>query len=225
LESTALANLSQLKLLRNQMNPHFLFNALGSIRSLIHINKAKAWQLVSELSEFFQYSLLNYNKLETTLNEEIEAAKNYLNIEQIQFKKPLNISYDIDEAAHDCIVPAFILQPLVENALKYGLIQSSPEDFRLNLTTRFREENLTIEISNTGKLGRSGSDDTDGIRVHGNSLKNIRERLKLIYHNNFKLDLLEEAGWVHVRIFIHYRENKKTGEKQKKEMRALNISA
>jgi ligand-binding sensor domain-containing protein len=224
LESTALANLSQLKLLRNQMNPHFLFNALGSIRSLIHINKGKAWQLVSELSEFFQYTLLNYNKLEVTLNEEIEAAKNYLNIEQIQFKKPLNISYHIDEAALDCIVPAFMLQPLVENALKYGLKQSSPENFCLNLTARYYDENLTIEISNTGKLAGPGSDDTDGIRVHGNSLKNIRGRLELIYNNDFKIDLFEEVGWVHVRILIHYKENKKSNGKQKKEVRTINLS-
>jgi ligand-binding sensor domain-containing protein len=208
LKSTSLANLSQLKLLRNQMNPHFLFNALGSIRSLININKEKAWQLVSELSEFFQYTLLNYNKLEATLNEEIEAAKNYLNIENIQYKNPLKISFNVDETAGEQIVPAFILQPLIENALKHGLIKASPNDFEIRIVILYTDGTLSIDISNTGKLADPVSEDSEGATAHGTSLRNIRSRLKLMYDNNFTFKIFEENRWVHVRIMIQYENSK-----------------
>ena len=203
LKATALANLSQLKLLRNQMNPHFLFNALGSIRSLIHIDKDKAWQLVSELAEFFQYTLLNYNKAEATLDEEIEAANNYLNIEKIQYEEPLKVSFEVDDAARKCIVPAFILQPLMENAIKHGL-NENPEIFEIKIKIALDQENLSIDIANTGNLPGVSSDSSKVSDPHGTSLKNIRERLNILFNDDFTLQLIEEEGWVHARIEIRY---------------------
>jgi two-component system sensor histidine kinase ChiS len=207
LRATALANLSQLKLLRNQMNPHFLFNALGSIRSLININKEKAWQLVSELAEFFQYTLLNYDKLEATLDEEIEAANNYIYIEKIQYEEPLKVSFEVDEAARACTVPAFILQPLIENAIKHGL-NENPDQFEIRIKITFDAGILAIDISNTGKLKNLVEDDSKVSEAHGTSLRNIRKRLQLLFNNEFSFQLFEEEGWVHVKIKINFEKSK-----------------
>ncbi|MBN1154518.1 histidine kinase, partial [candidate division KSB1 bacterium] len=151
LEARALANLAQLKLLRSQMNPHFLFNALGSIRSMILISKEKAWDMVSELSEFFRYAILNFDKFEALLDDEINAVNNYLNIEKVRYKDSLQVSFKIDDAARKCLVPAFICQPLIENAIRYGM-QTSPMPLIVNISITFQENTLSIDVSNTGEI-------------------------------------------------------------------------
>jgi len=201
LKARALANLSQLKLLRNQMNPHFLFNALGSIRSMILISQEQAWDMVSELSEFFRYTMLNFNKVEALLDDEINAVHNYLNIEKVRYKDTLQVSFTIADEARQCLLPAFICQPLIENAIKYGM-QTSPMPLQVNISISYQAAELTIDVSNTGKLWQpdpSSQNEKDG---HGTSLENIKQRLQIMFPDLFSLKLLEEAGWVHVRIFI-----------------------
>jgi len=208
IQVTALANLNQLKLLRMQMNPHFLFNALGSIRSMILLNKQQAWQMVSELAEFFRYTLANFNKIETTLQEEISAVQNYLHIERIRFKDSLLVTFEVDESACGYHVPAFIFQPLVENAIKYGM-QTSTLPLQIIVKIDCQDDVLSIDVSNSGRLLHRSSEKNE---VHGASLENIQKRLAILFNDHFSFRLFEADGWVHAKIRINAQELVK-GEK------------
>jgi ligand-binding sensor domain-containing protein len=212
LHATALANLSQLKLLRYQMNPHFLFNAHNSIRSMILIDKDRAWQMITELSEFFRYTLLNFNKVSASLDEEINAVDNYLHIEKIRYRDSLEVSFQIDEAARKCSVPAFLFQPLVENAIKYGM-QTSPMPLKVVVSIMLNDGVLSIDVSNTGKLIEDASSDGKPEEVHGTSLANLKQRLELMFKDRYGFQLYEEDGWVHTKIRINY-EPAKNGRKR-----------
>ena len=215
LKAKALANLAQLKLLRNQMNPHFLFNALGSIRSMILISKEKAWDMVSELSEFFRYSMLNFNKVDALLDDEINAVHNYLNIEKVRYKDSLQVSYTINDKARKCLVPAFLFQPLIENAIKYGM-QTSLMPLQVDISISYQKNVLSIDVSNSGKIdnARLGSpEETDG---HGASLENIRQRLEIMFKDRYHFRLFERAGWVHAKIRIEC-DDKKKGKRSTKQ--------
>ncbi len=201
LKAKALANLAQLKLLRNQMNPHFLFNALGSIRSMILISKEKAWDMVSELSEFYRYTMINFNKVEALLDDEINAVNNYLNIEKVRYKDTLQVTFEIDDAARQCLVPAFICQPLVENAIKYGM-QTSPLPLKVDIAISYQQDELAIDVSNTGQLIDSKPGVQEKRDAHGTSLDNIKQRLQIMFPNRFSFNLFEQDGWVHAKILI-----------------------
>lgn len=204
LKANALANLAQIKLLRNQMNPHFLFNALGSIRSMILINTEQAWEMISALSEFFRYTLVNFNKVESVLNDEIDAVKNYLKIENIRYKDTLKVKYKIASASRQCHVPTFLFQPLIENAIKHGMATSHSMPLRISIDIRYQDQVLSIDVSNTGNLDESNESDEKDAGMHGTSLENIRKRLELLFKDQYQFILFEEKGWVHAKIRIHY---------------------
>jgi two-component system sensor histidine kinase ChiS len=207
LKARSLANLAQLRLLRNQMNPHFLFNALGSIRSMILISKDKAWDMVSELSEFFRYSMLNFNKVEALLDDEINAVHNYLNIEKVRYKDSLQVSFKIEDQARKCLVPAFVCQPLIENAIKYGM-QTSPLPLIVNISISYQQDILSIDVSNTGKLIDSKHESQGKTDVHGTSLENIKQRLQIMFPDQFTFKMFEQDGWIHAKIQIQYDNRK-----------------
>ncbi len=201
LKTKSLANLAQLKLLRYQMNPHFLFNTLGSIRSMILISQEQAWDMVSALSDFLRYSLLNFNKAEALLDDEINAVNNYLNIEKVRYRDSLQVSFAIDDAARQLLVPAFICQPLIENAIKYGM-QTSPMPLQVNIAILYRDEVLSIDVSNSGHLKESESSRQGITEGHGASIVNIKQRLEIMFKQEQSFSLYEEAGWVHAKIRI-----------------------
>ncbi|MBN2412631.1 histidine kinase [candidate division KSB1 bacterium] len=211
LKTTALANITQLKLLRNQMNPHFLLNTLSSIRALVNIDKNQAWQMISELSEFFRYSLLNYNKVEASLEDEINAAKNYISIQKVCFHDYLQVSFQIDKPARECIVPAFILQPLIENAIKHGK-PTGTEKFEIKIKTLYDNGILSIDVSNTGNIKKSQDSTLKDKEIHGTSLVNIKKRLEIMFSDHFSFQIFEDNGWVHSKIRINYE--MKNSEKQ-----------
>ncbi|MDZ7372612.1 MAG: histidine kinase [candidate division KSB1 bacterium] len=205
LKAMALANEAQLKLLRYQMNPHFLFNAHNSIRSMIHIDKDRAWQMITELSEFFRYTLMNFNKLYASLEEELNALNNYLHIEKIRYGDSLDVRFEIDDAARQCLIPAFTFQPLVENAIRYGM-KTGPIPLKVAVVVRYRRGILSIDVSNTGRLLSPKETGTDGdLGLHGTSLQNIRQRLEIMFRNRHSFRLYEQDGWVHARIRIRYK--------------------
>ncbi|MBN2013085.1 histidine kinase [candidate division KSB1 bacterium] len=203
LKATALANLNQLKLLRSQMNPHFLFNALGSIRSMILIDKDRAWQMVSELSDFFRYSLQTFNKIETELHGEIEAAHNYLHIEKIRFRDSLTVAFDVMDSARQCMVPVYTLQPLIENAIKHGM-QTSPLPLQIIIHISLQGSELSINIANTGQLTENSNGKQFDSQAHGTAIENIKKRLELMFGKEFSFKLYEDAGWVHSSMKINY---------------------
>ncbi len=207
IEAKSLANLAQLKLLRSQMNPHFLFNAHNSIRSMILIDKERAWQMITELSEFFRYTLLNFDKVAASLDEEIKAVDNYLHIEKIRYRDSLAVSFHIDETAKKCSVPAFLFQPLVENAIKYGM-QTSVTPLRVEVSIMLNDGLLSIDVSNTGKLITDVEGDGEKEEAHGTSLENLKQRLELMFKDQYGFQLYEEDGWVHAKIRIDYEPGK-----------------
>ncbi len=196
LEAVALANKAQLEMLRYQLNPHFLFNALNSIRASIDEDSSRAKQMITRLSNFLRYSLLDNNEKEVLLSEEIEAVQNYLAIEKIRFEEKLEVSFDVEEAARNFRVPCFLLNPLVENAVKHGL-NSAAKPLVIRISARLKNDALFLEVANTGGLQANGREDGTGI-----GLKNVRERLEKLFSNRASVNLCEENGWVRAVIEI-----------------------
>lgn len=196
LQSAALANKAQLEMLRYQLNPHFLFNALNSIRASVDEDAKSAKQMITQLSEFMRYSLVHESTKTIELREELEAVRNYLAIEKIRFEDKLEVEYAVEKAAEDFRVPTFLLNPLVENAVKHGL-QTSAKPLKIKISAAVFDKKLLLEISNSGKLenGVNGS----GTKI---GLKNVRERLEKLFGDGGKFELQEKNGFVKARIVI-----------------------
>lgn len=178
LRASALAQEAQLKMLRYQLNPHFLFNTLNAISTLIIDNRnSVANSAVSGLSEFLRYTLDQDPMKKVTVAQELEALSLYLNIEKMRFGSRLTLRHDIDEAATDVLMPSLLLQPLIENAIKYAI---SP-----------REEGGTISLRagvDNGMLHLDVADDGPGLidatrlsQGRGVGIRNTRERLQVLY--------------------------------------------
>jgi sensor histidine kinase YesM len=194
LQSQAFANKAQLEMLRYQLNPHFLFNALNSIRASIEEDKDRATAMITQLSEFLRYSLLNESAKKIPLSEEIEALRNYLAIEKIRFEDKLSVEFETDERAELVEVPCFLLNPLIENAIKHG-VRPGTKPLKILIHTELADDRLRLEISNSGSL-KNGENGT------GIGLKNVRERLANLYGNEGVFDLKEENGVVVAQIVI-----------------------
>lgn len=194
--ATNLANESQLQMLRYQINPHFLFNSLNTIRSMIEEDKTIARKMVTELSNFFRYSL-SQNSTNDTFENEINAIKNYLEIQKIRFEEKLIIIYDIDEKALKIKFPFFIVLPLVENAIKYGL-QTSEMPLTIKICA-YLNEHLEISVQNSGKLVSASV----GEESTKTGTANIKKRLDLCYCGDYSFSISEKDSWVTAQIIIH----------------------
>jgi LytS/YehU family sensor histidine kinase len=196
LHAKILAETAQLDMLRYQVNPHFLFNALNSIRASISPDNPAAKQMITQLSEFLRHSLMSNDKNQNTLSDEIEAVENYLAIEKIRFEDALEVELNVDDQAKQIMLPSFLLNPLVENAIKHGL-QTSPEILKINISAVLEGDRLVIEVKNSGKLKAKKTDEEAKI-----GLNNVQERLKKQLPNKSSFALYEENGWVIARIEI-----------------------
>ena len=199
LRASALANQAQLEMLRYQINPHFLFNSLNSIRASIDEDAGRARQMVTHLAEFLRHSLQNSATKEVPLSEEIEAARNYLAIEKARFEDRLNIEFEVEQAAKEFSVPCYLLNPLVENAVKHGL-NGSRSPLRIRVSGAVKENTLYLEVSNTGRV----SENPDGFGI---GLENVRRRLEKLFPGQSDFRLFEETGWVHAQITIRTARN------------------
>lgn len=196
LESAALAQKAQLEMLRYQLNPHFLFNALNSIRASVNEDGNRARQMITQLSEFLRHSLIAVENKEVSLREELEAARNYLAIEKIRFEENLTIEYNVEEKAEDFPVPYFLLNPLVENAIKHGL-QTSPKPLKIKISARLQGESLILKVANTGRL--NNLQNSNGTKI---GLKNVRERLEKLYGEKGSFELEQDGEFVVAKINI-----------------------
>ena len=193
LRSEALAQQARLRMLRFQLNPHFLFNALNSIGALAGEAPHRIQRMVAELSGFLRYSLLDPERLEVPLGEEIRAVAQYLEVEKVRFEDDLDVHVDVDPAAAERVVPAFLVLPLVENAIKHGR-RTSPMPLRVHVEGRIEADALILEVQNTGRwAGAAGT---------GTGLRNLQERLAAHYPWRHRFDVYEEGGSVHARIRI-----------------------
>ncbi|HET6975960.1 MAG TPA: histidine kinase [Pyrinomonadaceae bacterium] len=195
LQAEALANHAQLDMLRYQLNPHFLFNALNSIRASIDEDSQRAKRMVTEFSEFLRYSLLNDNSALVELREEVEAIKNYLAIEKIRFEDKLDVTFELEPAAEKCRVPGFLIHPLVENAVKHGMTNNS-EPLKICIGARLRDGCLVVEVANTGRLDTQ-KPQTNGAGI---GLRNVRERLAKLYPDKSSFSLRQDGKWIRATI-------------------------
>lgn len=184
-QAEAIAHEAQLKMLRYQLNPHFLFNTLNAISSLVRTKDTKkAYDMIIQLSRFLRYSLDNDPIHKVSLREEIDATKQYLNIEQTRFGDRLKLKFMVPENCEFIDVPSLILQPLVENAIKYGIAQSEYGG-KISVVASILNNYLTLKVIDTGP-GING--DKFPINSAGIGLKNTNERLKQFYNNDYELN-------------------------------------
>ncbi|MFT7161394.1 MAG: two-component system LytT family sensor kinase [Bacteroidia bacterium] len=181
LELRSLLSESELKMLKSQINPHFIFNSLNSISALTMSKPEKAQEMVIKLSDFLRYSIGKGSSEMNPLSEEIQNVQLYLDIEKVRFGDKLNFESKVSEPCGEVMVPNLILQPLFENAIKYG-VNESIEAVSIGLECKLSDGMLNIRISNNF--------DPNGIpkKGEGIGLDNIRKRLTLVYHRN---DLLQ----------------------------------
>ncbi|MBD3376199.1 hypothetical protein GF406_14275 [candidate division KSB1 bacterium] len=192
---------TQLKMLRYQLTPHFMFNSLNSIRTLVRKNPDLATEMISELAEFLKYTLTNQKENWVPLECEIEIIRHYLRLEKIRFADKLLTEIDMHPDTRDKRVPILLLHPLVENAVKYGM-QTSRMPLIIQLYSKMTGQNdLVIDVINSG----SWVPPQDGLNPAstGTGLENVRQRLENVYTDNHKLEIVtSEKDRVFVRIVI-----------------------
>ena len=195
----ALAQSAQLQMLRYRMNPHFLFNTLNSIRALISENKTSAKSMVTELSEYLRYSLVSKNYEQVPFKDEIDSVRHYFNIQKTRYENKLEVSLDIDPEAEEHPIASFLLHPLIENALKYGML-TSPLPLKIRVDARLQNGILQVDVVNSGSwIEPSGQGHEDPI---GRSLDNLRQRLAKVYPEKHHFEIQEKEGTVQARLAI-----------------------
>jgi len=200
-ESLLLAQKAELLLLRYQLNPHFLFNSLNSIRALTLKDPEGAKEMISELSEFFKYSVLTKNSLKTTLKREIEALNHYLTIEKIRFKEKLHIKYDVSGECKNYPIPVLLIHPIVENAIKYGM-KTATLPLTISISGSIDDGIFCLEISNNGRWIDENERELLGIKGTSSGLQNVKDRLVNTYKNNHEFEIIKTRHFVSVRIKI-----------------------
>ncbi|TLY84456.1 MAG: sensor histidine kinase [Gammaproteobacteria bacterium] len=195
LKAVALAQEAQLKMLRYQLNPHFLFNTLNAISTLILDNQnRKANHAVTRLSEFLRYTLDQDPMKKVTLRQEIEALDLYLGTERLRFGERLRLEYAIEEPALNALVPSLLLQPLLENSLKYA-VSAREQGGLVRIEGRTREGLLELSVIDDGPGLREGAG--SGER-RGVGLRNTRERLAVLYGENCRFAVLNSSPGLRV---------------------------
>lgn len=201
-----LAQSAQLQMLRYQVNPHFLFNSFSSLRALIRKNSKAAADMVGKLSEFYRYSLITKSNSEVPLKNEIEAIQYYAEIEKIRFDEKVEFNFEIDPESEEYLIPSFIIHPIFENAVKYGIL-TTKLPLKIFLKTSLEKQTLKIEIINSGKWYKSPNNAEK--RGTGTGLNNIRNRLNLLYPEKYNLDVFEKDGFVFATLEITRGKNEK----------------
>ena len=190
---------SELKALRAQINPHFLFNALNAIASLIHTDPGRADEAVEQLAEVFRYTLRRSESEWAPLDQELAFARAYLDVEQARFGQRLTYSIDSDHLPPPPHVPSMLLQTLLENAVKHGVSQAR-EPGRIEVRVRTSSSEVIVEVRNTGPgsdASHAGSREGEGFGLHS-----VRERLKGHFGDRASFSLVrdESAGMTVARI-------------------------
>lgn len=194
--------LSEIKQLEAQFNPHFLFNTLETIRVMVKLDPVSADKIIIGLSELLRYSI-NSSVTEVRLREDITYTKNFLLIQKYRFGKSLNYEIDLDEETYDCIVPKLLVQPMIENAIKYGFAAKSV--LKIAIKASFADGKLVVVISDDGvgmdtqvlqelrEIFTKGVNHTSHIGLY-----NVHRRVQLMYGETYglKISSRENQGTV-----------------------------
>ena len=196
-KETELKNLitqAELRSLKFQINPHFIFNSLNSMSALTEIDPKKAKQMIIKLADFLRYTLANNDRQKNSLNEELKNIKLYLDIEKIRFEDKFEYVEELQEQCGKTEIPSMILQPLFENAIKHAVYETLDKVI-IKLICKKQDNFLKISINNNfeGESHKKGA---------GVGLKNIRDRLALIYRQDNLMEVKKENGNFTVNIYI-----------------------
>ncbi len=196
LKVAAQANSAQLEMLRYQLNPHFLFNTLNSISTLVLLkDTARANAMLSRLSSFLRYSLVGEREGLATVAQEIEALKLYLDIERTRFEDRLRTRFDVSPEALEGRIPSLLLQPIVENAIKYA-VTPMEEGAEIHIDARVMGDRLIVTLTDTGPgLGDAPLLDELPVTTSGTGvgLANIRDRLQQAYGSDQRFEIAENV--------------------------------
>jgi len=180
-EAESAARDAQLQMLRYQLNPHFLFNTLNAINALVKLEENdKAREMLQSLSKFLRHSLEQDGIENVPLEQELGSLKLYLTIEKARFEDRLILEFDIQPAAQQALVPGLILQPLIENSIKYA-ISDSEDGGTVRVKASVLGNELQLEVSDTGP----GMDSTQGFQGRGVGLQNTLDRLETLYGSKY----------------------------------------
>lgn len=186
------ASSAQLAMLRYQLNPHFLFNTLNSISTLVLLKQTEpANAMLSRLSSFLRYTLINEPTALVPLHQEVETLKLYLEIEKMRFEERLRTSFEIDPLVEKAHLPSLLLQPLVENAIKYA-VTPREEGADISIIAQPAGENVRITVSDTGP--GFGADNAVDVVSTGVGLANIRDRLSQAFGERHSFETRSTHG-------------------------------
>lgn len=186
---------AELRALQAQVNPHFFFNSMNSVRALIYEDQEAAAQMIDQLASVMRYALQSGHHDTVPLAAEIEAVQAYLAIEKIRFEERMQVSVDIGIGLEQVRIPPMALQTLVENAVKYG-VEASPVGSEIRIRARRMDDGAVhIEIANLGAIVPFANSTKVG-------LINTRKRLALALGANAQLDLSENSGWVRATLTL-----------------------
>ena len=183
---------AKLQALKMQLNPHFLFNTLHSISSLVLIDPPKANQMIARLGEFLRMTLENSEDQMVTLKKELDFLRSYLEIEQTRFQDRLSETFEVEPSALSATVPHLILQPIVENAIQHGI---APHASHGEIVVKAERPDgfLLLEVSDNGSgISTNGGSTTNG--NGGTGLKNVRSRLAQIYGEDSRFEIKNRTG-------------------------------
>jgi two-component system LytT family sensor kinase len=188
LKYEAAMNEMYLNQLKSQLNPHFIFNALNSVRALVDEDPSKAKIAITQLSNILRNSLIMDKKKVISFIDELNTVKAYLALESIRFEERLSVTYDIDPNSNEFQIPPMMLQTLVENAIKHG-VSNLVEGGNIEIITIIKDSMLSLKIRNSGQY-------LNGIKKPGKKggygLSNTKERLQLIYGSQASFDIYNE---------------------------------
>lgn len=194
-----LAGRAELKALRAQINPHFLFNALNSIAGLIRTEPRLADETIEQLAHVFRYTLRNSESEWAPLDEEMDFVAAYLRVEKARFGERLQLEFLLDDAAQGSLIPAMTIQPLVENAIKHG-VRAVAGGGTVGIRTRVEQGCLLVEVHDSGPGFPPGfSIDDEG---EGHGLRNVLERLRGYYGDVARLCWESGAGGTRVTLCL-----------------------
>lgn len=195
-QAETLLKVAELENLKNQLNPHFLFNAINSIKALTLSDPAMARHALTELSDLLRTSLSMGNLQLVSFEEELTLVKDYLFLEKLRYENRLRYQFMIDRATVGCKVPPMSLQLLVENAIKHGVAkQKAGGDIMIQ--ARMNQNQLCIRVSNAGSINPS----TERMGV---GVRNLQRRLEINFKNNASFELLQEEDKVVAQVCIRY---------------------
>ena len=182
----------ELKTLKSQLNPHFMFNAMNSIRALIEEDPESAKVAITKLSNILRYSLQMERMERVPLEDEVETVKNYLDLERIRFEDRLKYKIDIDRITNKIEIPPMMIQTLVENGIKHGIAkrtEGGEVQLKSKMITTSNGPKLKIEIRNSGHFSEEQLKSSNGFGV-----SNTKHRLNLLFGDDAHFSIMNENG-------------------------------